>query len=407
MKSINFVLLISIIFCIVLLTGCGGKKDNKVPGPTLNSGELEPVKPEVIFEYRLGGPENDSSNDLLITEDGGYIIAGYTMSKGAGIGDAYLLKCNAAGEIVWDKTFGGAGNDQIFTLAKTNDGGYVTAGKTESYGSGKRDAYIIKVDRKGNKEWEQVYGGENEDEANCVIQTTDNGYLTAGMTYSKGAGSGDVYILKLNRKGELEWEKTYGCEKKDYAAHVEKTRDGGYIVCGSGGVKTDCYVLKLDRQGNVQWEKFIGGDNFELANCIIPTSHGGYIMAGMTQPEAGKKVDIYVVKLTDRGEIEWEKQIGGNDHSGAQNAKETSDGGYIVSGATKNTESGRDNAFLIKFTAGGEVEWEEHFGGTDIAYGNAVVEKSRGVYTVTGYILETEGPSKGDFSIYFFSYMRK
>ncbi|MBN2535876.1 MAG: hypothetical protein JXB88_23550 [Spirochaetales bacterium] len=364
-------------------------------------------EPVIVFENRIGGPDIDSSNDLLVTTDGGFLIAGYTYSKGEGKGDAYLIKCNAAGEIEWDKTYGGPENDQVYTLAKTKDGGYVAAGKTESYGSGKRDVYIIKVDAGGNLEWEKVYGGEQEDEANCVIQTTDNGYLTAGMTYSKGAGSGDIYILKLDTNGSLEWEKTFGGAKKDYAAHVEKTKDRGYIVCGSGGEKTDCYVLKLDQEGNIQWEKFIGSDNFDLANCIIPVSRGGYIMAGMTQPEAGKKVDIYVVKLTDKGDIEWEKSFAGKDHSGAQNIKETMDKGYIVTGSTKNTKSGRDNAFLIKLNSRGESAWEEHFGGEDIAYGNAVVEKSRGIYSVTGYILETDDPSKGDYSIYFFSYKRK
>ncbi|MBN2441551.1 MAG: hypothetical protein JXJ04_09390 [Spirochaetales bacterium] len=401
MKTLNYIIIISLFTLSLVLTGCPEK-----PEPPLDQTDMFPKKEGVIFETRIGGADIDSSVDIIITRDGGYMIAGYTHSRGKGKGDACLVKCSAEGKLEWSKVYGGPENDRVYSVVQTTDGGYAAAGRTDSYGAGKRDVYVIKVDENGEEEWQTYFGGPEEDEANRILQTEDNGFFLAGMTYSKGAGSGDVYLLKLNDKGTLLWEKTYGGKEKDTAAHAERTTDGGFIVCGSGGENTDCYILKLDDQGNREWEKFIGGAYFELANCITPVTGGGYVFAGMTQPEEGSKVDIYVVKINESGDIIWQKQIGGKDHSGAQYVIEGMDKSIIVSGATKNTESGNDNAFVIKFSPEGEFKWEETFGGKDIAYGNCVVEKSPGVYTLAGYILSTSEPSKGDFSIYFFSFKK-
>jgi hypothetical protein len=394
------------VLCIVATT-CIEKKSTDSEGGDAGTKDTQELKESVIFEKRLGGHEIDNGNDIIMTEDGGFLIAGYTFSKGAGKADAYLVKCNTRGDIEWDKTYGWGENDQVFSVSRTGDRGYIAGGRSESFSEGGRDVYVIKVDNDGDKEWEKIFGGEKEDEANCVIQTMDGGYLVAGMTFSSGAGGGDVYLLKLNKNGELEWEKTYGGKAKDFANHVEQTDDGGFIVAGFGGEKQDIYVLKLDEHGNVVWEKMLGGNNFDVGNCIISTADKGYVIAGITQPEAGGKVDVYIVKLNNKGDVRWEREIGGKTHSGSQGVKQLEDGGYIVVGTTKNNENGIDNVFLLELDPEGNTRWMKTFGGKHIAYGNAVVSPRPGLYVFTGYIYTKKNKEDYDCSIYFVCYERK
>jgi hypothetical protein len=407
MKRIKSLLTIFLsILCILSMT-CMGKKSTYDGGENKGIKEPKVLKSGVVFEKRLGGHDIDNGNDIIMTEDGGVLIAGYTFSKGAGKADAYLVKCNSGGDIEWDKTYGWGENDQVFSVTRTHDGGYIAAGVTESYSAGRRDVYVIKVDNNGNKEWEKIFGGEKEDEANCVIQTEDGGYMIAGMTFSSGVGGGDVYLLKLNRNSELEWEKTYGGKAKDFANHIEQTDDGGYIVVGYGGEKRDIYVLSLDGKGNVRWEKMFGGENFDVGNYIISTNDGGYIIAAITQPKKNGVTEVYIIKLKNNGMKQWERKIGGEDHCGSRAVKQLENGGYIVVGTTKNNENHIDNVFLMELDSEGNTRWMETFGGRNIAYGNGVVVPRPGRYVFTGYIYTVKSKEEADCNIYFVCYERK
>ncbi|MBN1699830.1 MAG: hypothetical protein JW881_20105 [Spirochaetales bacterium] len=390
----------------LLTTSCIEKKQEN--GGVDKTATDEPFSVEgVIFEKQLGGDNIDNGNDIIMTDDGGFLIAGYTFSKGAGNADAYLVKCGSGGEVQWDRTYGWGENDQVFSVVKTSDGGYVAAGRTESGGPDKRDVYIIKVDDTGNKLWEKIYGGETtQDEANCIIRTSDGGYMAGGMTFSNRNG-GDIYILKLASNGSREWEKTFGGKAKDFANQIQQTDDGGFIVVGVGGEKQDVYVLKLDGKGDVLWEKMIGGANFDVGNYIVQTGDKGYILAGITQPVQNQKVDVYIVKLKPDGEIQWEREIGGEDHSGAQVVRELDDGGYIVVGTTKNNANKMDNVFLLELDPDGNTRWMETFGGKHIAYGNGVVVPRQGRYVFVGYIYTKKSDEDVDCNIYFVGYERR
>ncbi|MEE8618602.1 MAG: hypothetical protein V3S84_00560, partial [Dehalococcoidales bacterium] len=132
------------------------------------------------------------------TTDGGYIIAGTTDSYGAGLEDVYLIKTDASGNKEWEKTIGGGSSDFAYSVQQTTGGGYIIAGATDSYGAGSRDVYLIKTDASGNEEWEKTIGGSSSDFADSVEQTTDGGYIIAGITDSYGAGGGDVYFVKVS-----------------------------------------------------------------------------------------------------------------------------------------------------------------------------------------------------------------
>jgi len=185
-------------------------------------------------------------------------------------------------------TYGGPGDETAFSVQQTSDGGYIVAGETTSFGAGwLPDFWILKLDENGNVRWQRRYGGTGEDAAASVHQTFDGGYVVAGLTGSFGAGDLDMWVLKLDPEGSIEWQKTYGGGFQDFAISVQQTSDGGYIAGGRtfsfGAGLADLWVLKLDTVGNIEWEKRYGGADFERrVETIRQTWDGGYILAGTT-----------------------------------------------------------------------------------------------------------------------------
>ena len=160
-------------------------------------------------------------------------------------------------------TLGGAEGDRASCIEQTSEGGYIATGSTASFGSGKLDIWVLRLDVSGNVEWQKTYGGTEDDVASSIQQTGEGGYIVAGYTSSFGAGKKDVWVLKLDKDGNVEWQKTYGGTEDDVASSIQQTGEGGYIVAGYtssfGAGKKDVWVLKLDKDGNVEWQKTYGG----------------------------------------------------------------------------------------------------------------------------------------------------
>jgi hypothetical protein len=208
---------------------------------------------QVVWQKTFGGSDDDRARSVQETIDGGYVVAGYTWSSSERE-DVYILKLDANGNKLWEKTFGGSDNDGAWSIQQTNDGGYVVAGYTSSFGAGSYDVYVLKIDTSGKEVWSKTFGGSSDDLAWSIQQTNDGGYIVAGYTKSFGAGSEDVYILKLDANGNKLWEKTFGGSYDERAYCIQQTRDGRYIVAGytsSFGVGNyDVYIIKMDANGN-------------------------------------------------------------------------------------------------------------------------------------------------------------
>jgi len=205
---------------------------------------------EEQWSRTLGGPGYDFGSQIEHTSDGGFIVIGTTRSYGAGCYDIYLIKTDAAGEEQWSRTFGGPSDDDGKSVWETSDGGFIIVGETQSYGAGLFDVWLIKTDSNGNKVWDKTFGGENFDDGYSGQQTSDGGYIVAGSTGSYGAGGeSDIWLIKTDSNGNNVWNKTFGGADGDYGYSVQQTADGGYILvgrtCSYGAGSDDVWLIKL------------------------------------------------------------------------------------------------------------------------------------------------------------------
>lgn len=300
------------------------------------------LKPDGTIEWQktYRGGNYDNTECIKQTLDGGYIVTGYTLSLNPGNEDinAWVLKLRPDGTVEWQKTYGGVYPDWARAIQQTSDGGYVVAGFTVSFGAGVEDIWVLKLRSDGTVEWQKTYGGVKADGAECIQQTSDGGYIIAGYTYSFGAGKKDFWVLKLRANGTIDWQKTYGGGDNDSVTSIQQTSDSGYIVAGGtdsfGAGGADLWVLKLRPDGTVEWQQTYGGANYDLAHFVQQTSDSGYIVAAATGPFSDKSSDIWVLKLSTDGTIEWQKAYGGARQDYPESISQTSDRGYIVAGYT-------------------------------------------------------------------------
>jgi len=238
------------------------------------------------------------------TADSGFIIAGATNGFGAGSDDVYLIKSNGNGDTLWTKTYGGTGSDNGASVQQTSDGGYIISGGTYSFGAGSDDVYLIKTNDTGNITWTKTYGGANLDYGHSLQQTSDGGYIITGGTNSFGAGLQDVYLIRTDLNGDTLWTKTFGGTGEDSGFSVQQTSDGGFIVAGitqsSGAGYSDVYLLKTDTNGILIWSKTFGEAGYEEGQCVQQTTDGGYIVTGRTTSFGAGGNSVYLIK-TDAG----------------------------------------------------------------------------------------------------------
>jgi uncharacterized delta-60 repeat protein len=345
----------------------------------------------VAFAKTYGGTNHERPYSVQQTSEGGYIVAGYTYSFGAGDYDIFLIKTDANGNLRWAKTYRGTDYDGASHVQQTSDGGYIVAGYTYSFGAGDYDIFLIKTDANGNIQWAKTYGGTYDDWAFSVQQTFDGGYIVAGYTYSFGAGSWDIFLIKTDADGNIQWAKTYGGTNWDEARSVQQTSDGGYIVAGLtnsfGAGGSDIFLIKTDANGNIQWAKTYGGTGYgeDEAYSVQQTSDGGYIVAGWTRSFGAGGSDIFLIKTDANGNIQWAKTYRGTYDDWAFSVQQTSDGGYIVAGWTRSFGAGFYDIFLIKTDANGNIQWAKTYGGTNWDEARSVQQTSDGGYIVAGY----------------------
>ena len=254
-----------------------------------------------IWNQSYGGPDSDFVKDIQQTNDGGYILAGYTYSFGQGLNDAWLIKTDSDGIELWNKTFGGVDSDFLNDVQQTSDGGFILAGYIRMFDIDDKDAWLIKTDSDGIELWNKTFGGVSYDSANGVKQTNDSGYILAGYTESFGQGQSDAWLIKTDSDGIELWNKTFGGVSYDSANDVKQTIDGGYIVAGqtsSFGIgDNDAWLIKTDENGNHVWNNMFWRGSGDSISSIQQTSDWGYILAGYTHLFEENEHNIWLMKI--------------------------------------------------------------------------------------------------------------
>ncbi len=278
-------------------------------------------------------------------------MAGYTSSFGAGRNDLFLVKLSSIGSLDWAKAVGGSYEDRGYSVIQTSDDGYALAGYTESFGAGSSDLFLVKLNSTGSLDWAKAVGGTDSDHGYSVVQTNDGGYAVAGYTSSFGAGGSDLFLVKFDSTGSVEWAKAVGGISGDVGNSVIQTTDNGYVVMGVtrsfGAVPPtyDLFLVKFNSTGSLEWAKAVVGLHIPSGRSVVQTSDGGYALTGV----------ITLVKLSSTGSLDWAKAVGGISGDVGNSVIQTTDGGYAVAGYTSSFGAGRSDLFLVKFDSDGNT----------------------------------------------------
>jgi hypothetical protein len=350
-------------------------------------GKIEKQPRGGTFVKTFGGTGGEWGHYVQPTTDGGYIITGYTSSYGAGWRDVWLIKTDSAGNKEWDKTFGGEKTDIGYCVQQTTDGGYIIVGETGSYGVGDSDVWLIKTNSNGDEDWNKTFGGPSQDWGQCVRQTTDGGYIIIGVILSD---LHDIWLIKTDGSGNKVWDKTFGGSENDRGAYGQQTTDGGYIITGGtnsfGAGEWDVWLIKTNNTGNMEWNKTFGGIDVDEGKCVQQTTDGGYIITGWTRSFSAYGWDVWLIKTDGSGNMVWNRTFGDpldeNDDCG-KCIRQTTDGGYIITGETYSFSDGDRDIWLIKTDSDGNKTWDNTFRWADS--GNCVQHTIDNGYIITGY----------------------
>tara|TARA_Y100000589_G_scaffold332205_1_gene390229 strand:- start:5389 stop:6639 length:1251 start_codon:yes stop_codon:yes gene_type:complete len=394
---------------------------------------------QLTFVKTYGGTKNDSAQSIAATSDGGYAILGYTQSNDNDITDKqdesfdyWVLKFDANDQLQWQKTYGGTADDRGYDIIQTSDGGYAILGYSfsndgdTSVNSGLQDYWLVKLDSDGNISWEKSFGYQGTDTGISVIETNNQGYLITGVldvTASGGEGNsqrtanrhagGDYWALKLDNSGNLEWSRYFGGNFTDTPYGAVQTDDNGFIIAGSsdsedtdisGNIGTyDFWIIKISESGDLVWEKSFGGSQIDEARAIIKTDDGNYIVAGDTRSSDNDisqnkgAADLWLIKISPTGNLIWEKTLGGSSFDVARAIKKTQDNSFLLSGSSRSSDmdvsenKGQNDAWVLKTNNSGNLIWETTIGGSNIDFSYDVAELANGSIIAVGDTNSTDG----------------
>ena len=357
--------------------------------------------PTVLWQTTLGGSVVDQGYGLTTTADG-CVAVGLAFSTNGqvvgnhGAGDAWVVRLDDGGEVIWQRCFGGSDYDNASAVAKTPSGGFVCAGVTRSTDgnvsntNGNYDMWAFQIDENGDLLWENSLGGTQSDWAFGVTTSSDSGVIVVGRTYSADGdvegfhGDVDAWVVKLDQSGTILWQRALGGSAFDIGQDVIETTDGNILVVGAsssidGDVLSgqagggDAWVVMLNPEGELLWERTLGGSASDGFRAVVESDDGGFVLAGTTQStevpgyHAGR--DGWVAKIDATGTIIWQLALGGADVDELFDLESDVNGGYVLCGQTKSSDGdlvsnlGDYDGWLLRLSNAGEIDWSTSMGG--------------------------------------------
>lgn len=394
----------------------------------------------VIWQGSYGGSQGEFIYGLIQSQDGGYLLTGSSSSGASGDKtedsrgevDYWIVKLDGSGNIQWDKTLGGELQDGAYNSVETADGGFIVSGFSNSSNFGDRtepnlgssDVWLAKLSSSGALIWENAIGGDNGEDGNCLLKTSDGNYIVGGYSSSNisddksensvgGSGMPDFWIVKFDDNGNILWDNTIGGFGDDTLKSMTATNDGGFILAGRSDSEvgadkseahrglSDIWLVKVSSNGAIQWDKTIGGAASDVADTVIQTSDGGYLVGGnsesnisgdKTEPSNGGS-DYWILKLSVSGSIEWQKTIGGSEDENCTVLYETADGNFVAAGLSRSgisgdrTEPSRGeyDYWLVRLNPSGEIVDQNVFGSSSSDQLQTFTQTSDGAFIIGGF----------------------
>ena len=296
------------------------------------------------------------ADGMIQTSDGGFALTGYTYSLDGGL-YVWLAKTNSTGGLSWNQTYVDVGTSIAYGLVQTTDGGYAIVGASNSVGSGQNDGWMIKTNSNGVFEWYKTYGGAGNDALYSIVQTNEGGYALSGETESYGNGLSSIWLIKTDSFGEPRWNQTYSGSDNYISNALIKTADDGYALVGSSKTSSgdDFLLIKVDSAGVMQWSQTYNGQNSDDALTGIQTSDGGYALVGVTNASSPINAMAWLVKTDSSGVLQWSQTYGGAAQNVLGSMTQTADGGFVLAGYTNSTGAGEEDFWLVKTDANGVI----------------------------------------------------
>ncbi len=353
----------------------------------------------LIFNRTFGVPENaEDGYSVIETTDQGYAILGNTGSDNK---DIFLLKIDSYGNQTWIRSYGGSQYDEARHFQETFDGGFIISGVTKSYGYGEEDVWLIKTESDGEMDWNVKFGDAQNDRGAQILQTEEGGYIVVGEKYNIDLENSDLWLLKINSQGELSWERTLGSTGDDRGYDIKNNRSGGYLLLGStnsfGNGGSDIWLISTDSNGNEIWSKTYGSSNNEYGRSIIDANDGGYLIFATSESFGNDNTGLHNIKIDSSGVEEWNKSFGGFYGKNGNVIRQTPNGGYILISSRYNFNDNSYNMWLIKIDPNGSTEWTKIFGESNNDYGFGIAITSDNGFILTGST-NNYGNSSSDLS---------
>ncbi|MFW5973138.1 MAG: hypothetical protein ACOCTG_04025, partial [Bacteroidota bacterium] len=329
---------------------------------------VQAQQPDSLWTRTFGGNLTDELNSVALTTDGGLVLAGRTFSFAEGASDAWLVRTDEHGEMLWTRTYGEDApvHEGAQSVAQTADGGFIMVGSVSSATSA---ALLIRTDPSGDELWHKTFGGFDTDFGADVVEMPDGNFVMVGTTRSHHMGFGSsIWLIGTDASGEMLWSKVYGGSSYQEGNAISVTSDGGLIVTGSynngGSQSADIWLLRTDSVGDTLWTKTFGGEGTQTGYSVLQTPDGGFA-AVASYWDGGSWITL--IRTDENGDELWSKTFEGS-LQGSQALDATSDGGFIITG------SKGDDLHLIRTDDDGEVLWTSSYGDDQGNQGNAVLQ---------------------------------